>query len=57
MEKTMLFNILSGIFIGGALGFVYYKVVGCPNGSCPITSKPRNTIIYGAVMGLLISII
>ncbi len=53
----MILKIISGIFIGGALGFVYYKVVGCPNGSCPITSKPANTIIYGAVMGLLISIL
>jgi len=56
-EIVMILEILGGIFIGGALGFVYYKLVGCPNGSCPITAKPMNTIIYGAVMGLLISII
>ncbi len=53
----MIFEILGGIFVGGTLGFVYYKLVGCPNGSCPITAKPINTIVYGAVMGLLISII
>jgi len=53
----MILNIIGGVFIGGALGFVYYKLVGCPSGSCPITAKPQNTIIYGAVVGLLISII
>jgi hypothetical protein len=53
----MILNMIGGIFIGGALGFVYYKLVGCPSGSCPITAKPQNTIIYGAVVGLLISII
>lgn len=51
----MILNTIFGIVIGGALGFLYYKVVGCPNGSCPITSKPFNSILYGAVMGLLIS--
>jgi len=52
-----MFDIIVGIVVGGGLGFVYYKVVGCPNGSCPITAKPMNTIIYGAVMGFLFSII
>jgi hypothetical protein len=51
----MILKTIVGVVIGGFLGFVYYKVVGCPNGSCPITSKPMNTIIYGAVMGLLIT--
>jgi len=53
----MLLKIFLGVIIGGALGFGYYKVVGCPNGTCPITSKPMNTILYGAVMGLLISLV
>ncbi|WP_227018788.1 DUF6132 family protein [Sinanaerobacter chloroacetimidivorans] len=44
-----------GAAIGGALGFAYYKFVGCSSGTCPITSKPLNSILYGAVMGLLIS--
>jgi len=51
----MILKSLMGIAIGGFLGFLYYKIVGCPNGTCPITSKPINTIVYGAVMGLLIS--
>lgn len=51
----MILKSLLGIVVGGILGFLYYKIVGCPSGTCPITSKPINTIIYGAVMGLLIS--
>jgi len=44
-----------GGFIGVMLGFLYYKLVGCPNGSCPITSNPFTSSLYGGVMGLLIA--
>lgn len=44
-----------GAVIGGVLGYLYYKLVGCSTGTCPITSKPLNTILYGATMGLLLS--
>ena len=57
MEIDMFFQVMVGVLVGGAIGFLYYKLVGCPSGSCPITAKPMNTIIYGAVMGLLFSLI
>ena len=38
------------------LGFLYYKFIGCSSGSCPITSNPMNSTLYGAVMGLLITL-
>jgi hypothetical protein len=44
-----------GAAIGGLLGFLYYKFIGCASGTCPITSKPLNSVLYGAVMGLLLS--
>lgn len=41
---------------GGALvGLVYYIMVGCPTGSCAITSNPLNTMVYMGLIGLLLS--
>lgn len=43
--------------LGGALaGYLYYRFFGCTNG-CAVTSSPYITVLYGAVMGLLISVI
>jgi hypothetical protein len=44
-----------GIPVGGVAGFLYYYYVGCTSGTCPITSNPYISIIYGAVLGYLIS--
>jgi len=41
--------------IGGGLGYLYYKKVGCASGTCPLTSRPYITTIYGAVVGLLLA--
>jgi len=45
---------LAGPVIGGALGFVYHKVVGCAGGTCPIVASPYLSILYGALIGFLI---
>ena len=52
----MNLKILAGVVTGGLLGFLYYKFIGCSSGSCPITSNPMNSTLYGAVMGLLITL-
>ncbi len=60
MKKWLLGNkyIIIGTIVGGIAGYIYYKQIGCSNGSCAITSDPYNSIIYFAFMGgLLISII
>ncbi len=44
---------IAGIMIGAVLGFAYYKLVGCPTGSCPLTRNPITTTLYGALMGAL----
>ena len=46
--------ILSPI-IGAALGFAYYRFIGCTSGSCPITSNPWASMIYGAIMGFMVA--
>lgn len=46
---------IAGVVIGAALGFAYYKFIGCSTGTCPITSNPWISTSYGAVLGLLIT--
>lgn len=47
---------LIGACVGLAGGFLYWRYVGCLSGTCPITSSPVNSSLYGAVMGgLLVS--
>lgn len=43
-----------GVIIGAIGGYLYYHYVGCASGTCPITSKPVNSTLYGGVMGSLI---
>ena len=45
---------IAGAFAGLVAGYLYWKYVGCATGSCPITSSPTISSIYGAVMGGLI---
>jgi len=45
---------ITGIITGGIAGFAYYHFVGCASGTCPITSSPYISTIYGAVMGYLL---
>ena len=51
----MILRMIIGAVIGGILGFIYYKKVGCPSGACPITSNRYSSIIYGALIGLLLT--
>lgn len=46
-----------GVIVGIAGGFLYWRFIGCTTGTCPITSSPLNSSIWGAIMGgLLFSI-
>jgi len=55
MRHTMILCIIIGIIVGGGLGFGWYMLVGCPTGTCPLTSNPVITTIYGAVLGALVA--
>lgn len=49
--------VVIGIIAGAIGGYLYYHFVGCTSGTCPITSKPLNSTLYGGMMGgLLFSI-
>jgi hypothetical protein len=44
----------SGMVAGTAGGFMYYYFIGCRTGTCPLTSSPWLTMLWGATMGYLI---
>lgn len=41
--------------VGAVLGYAYYRYIGCATGTCPITSNPWISTIYGAVLGYMIA--
>lgn len=43
-----------GAVVGAIGGFLYWRFVGCSSGSCPITSSPYMSTIWGAVIGGLL---
>ncbi len=48
--------IIAGVIAGGILGYLYYKFIGCATGACPITRNPYISTIYGALLGLLLTL-
>jgi hypothetical protein len=53
MKKLISNNLLvvMGIVFGGIGGWMYWYFIGCASGTCPITSHPLNSSIYGMAMG------
>ena len=53
MKKWLIHNklLLAGAIVGGVVGFIYWKWIGCNGGTCAITSSPRNSTLYFALMG------
>ncbi|MFZ9982906.1 MAG: DUF6132 family protein [Cyclobacteriaceae bacterium] len=41
--------------VGLAAGFLYWQQIGCVTGTCPITSSPLNSTLYGGLMGFVAS--
>lgn len=45
---------LIGIVVGAVGGWVYYIEIGCNSGTCPLTSNPYLSILWGALIGYLL---
>ena len=50
-----ILKLLTGAAVGAVLGFGWYRLVGCSTGTCPITSNPVSSMIYGAIAGVIIA--
>jgi hypothetical protein len=59
-KKWLLNNklIISGVVIGGIIGFIYYIQIECGEGLCVIGANPFNSIVYFALLsGFIMSLI
>lgn len=54
-KSVMILRIVIGAIVGAGLGFGWYKLAGCSNGACPLTSSPFVSTLYGTVVGVLIA--
>ncbi|WP_210420863.1 hypothetical protein [Chitinophaga sp. XS-30] len=53
MMRRNIILIMAGGILGAVAGYLYWKHVGCVSGTCAITSSPRNSTAYFAVLGAL----
>ena len=47
-------RLLASVLAGALVGLLYQHFVGCRTGTCPITSNPVVSTLYGALMGFLL---
>jgi hypothetical protein len=45
---------VAGLMMGAVAGWCYWYFVGCASGTCLISSRPLNAMIYGGTMGALL---
>lgn len=54
MTMSLLRPIL-GAVIGAAVGFAFYKFVGCRSGACPLTGNPWIATVWWGVIGTMVA--
>ncbi len=52
----MWYKPLIGLIAGGVFGYLYYRLVGCPTGGCPLTSNPYSSVLIWAALGAAVMI-
>jgi uncharacterized membrane protein YesL len=54
LKSSFSIKNIIGLILGAIGGFLYYTYYGCSSGTCPLTSNPWITTIWGATMGYLL---
>jgi hypothetical protein len=55
IDKSFFVKRFLPVIAGSILGYAYFYFVGCRTGTCPISSNPFVSTIYGAVLGAIVS--
>ena len=53
LKSINIYKLLAGVGLGAVVGYGYYYFIGCNGGSCPITSSPVVSTLYGGLIGLV----
>ena len=53
--RLRMIKIIIGAAVGGIVGFLYYRFIGCRSGTCFITRNPYISTVYWAILGGLIA--
>jgi hypothetical protein len=54
-ETRLVIRMVVSVVLGGTLGFMLHRFVGCKSGACPIWASPYVSTIYGALLGFLLA--
>ena len=55
LVKHKFSRIAIGMIAGAIVGLLYWKLVGCQSGTCPLTSNPYKSVILFSFMGVLMA--
>jgi hypothetical protein len=55
VSKKEMILIAIGAVLGGVVGFLFYRFIGCKSGSCAIASNPYLSTAYWAFLGALLA--
>ncbi len=53
MMKIIIY--VTSSVLGASIGFLIYKYIGCRSGSCPITSNPYLSMIFGMLFAITLA--